>query len=340
MSKNKSCALNCKIRGLCVQNDVVKRLLGVMKGLEEARKFYGAAVAPMIEREFPEYAARIAVGLVGHGSECFGYDDDISKDHDYETGVCLFLTREDDERIGFKLTRAYGRVKADYNGVRLEHTSAMGANSQGVQRIGDFYRRYTGSEGAPVTLKDWLFTESEYLAEATNGKIFRDDLGEFSRIRGEILHGMPEDVRLKKLAAMLVRMAQTGQYNFARCLSHGEEGAAMLALAEFVKCAAQTVFLLNRRHCPYFKWTFRAMKELPSMADLAEPLEFLLTAENDKRGCEVKMEIVEDIAHTFVEELAAQNLARLEGNYLEPFGFALQRQIKSAELRNMHILVG
>ncbi len=311
-----------------------------MKGLEEARKFYNEAVSEMIDREFLSYAKRIAVGLCGHGSECFGYDDDISRDHDFETGVCLFLTREDEAQIGYRLTRAYDRVKAEYRGTQLAHTSVIGANSQGVQVIGDFYRRYTGSEGAPVTLRDWLFTESEYLAEATNGEIFRDDLGAFSRIRKEILHGMPEDVRLKKLAAMLVRMAQTGQYNYPRCLSHGEEGAAILALAEFVKCAAQTIFLLNRKHCPYFKWTFRALRELPVMSDLADPLEFLLTADNDNQGSKVKTEIVEDIAHAVIKELDVQNLAHLEGNYLEPFGFALQKQIKNAELRNMHILVG
>ena len=188
-----------------------------MKGIEEARKFYNEAVAEMLDREFLPYASRVAVGLCGHGSECFGYDDDISRDHDFETGLCLFLTREDEEKIGYRLTRAYDRVKSEYAGTRLAHTSAIGANSQGVQIIGDFYRRYTGSEGAPVTLRDWLFTESEYLAEATNGEIFRDDLGEFTRIRNDILHGMPEDVRLKKLAANIVLISNGPSAPFASC---------------------------------------------------------------------------------------------------------------------------
>lgn len=29
-----------------------------------------------------------------------------------------------------------------------------------------------------------------------------------------------------------MEMAQAGQYNYARCLRHGQEGAAMLAAAE------------------------------------------------------------------------------------------------------------
>lgn len=31
---------------------------------------------------------------------------------------------------------------------------------------------------------------------------------------------MPEDVRRKKLAARLIFMAQSGQYNYSRCLGH------------------------------------------------------------------------------------------------------------------------
>ena len=311
-----------------------------MKGLEEAKRFYMECGAPMIEREFGEYVGRIAVGLAGHGSECFGFDDEISRDHDFETGFCMWLTREDEAAIGFRLTRAYDRIKSEYCGARLEHTSAIGANSQGVSIIGDFYRRYTGCDGAPATLKDWLFTESAYFAEAVNGEVFRDDLGEFSKIRERIANGMPEDVRLKKIAAAAVRMAQTGQYNYPRCIAHGEEGAAALALCEFVRNAYEMIFLLNKKHCPYFKWTFRALRQLDILSEMCAPLEFLLTADNDETGRKVKREIVEDIALAVADELKNQGLADCEGNYLEPYGFAIQKRIKNAELRNMHVLVG
>ncbi len=311
-----------------------------MKGLEEAKKFYETAGKEMIAREFKEYEGRIAVGLVGHGSECFGFDDVLSRDHDFETGFSLWLTREDEEKIGFKLTRAYDKLKAEYNGTELSHTSVIGANSQGVLRIEDFYRRYTGREGAPSDWRDWLYTESSYFAEATNGEVFRDDLGVFSKIRDDILTGMPEDVRLKKIAARCVRMAQTGQYNYGRALAHGEEGAAALALDDFVRNAVETIFLLNKRHCPYYKWMFRAMRTLEKLSDLCAPLEFLLTAENDEQGKKVKSEIIEDVALAISNELREQNLSDAKDNYLEPHGFSVQKRIKTAEIRNLHILVG
>ena len=127
-----------------------------MRALDLSRNWYESCGEPMLEREFGDVVRRIAVGRAGHGSECFGYDDDISRDHDFETGFCMWLTREDEEKIGFKLTRAYDKLKAEYNGTPLTHTSVIGANSQGVSRIGDFYRRYTGTDGAPATWRDWL----------------------------------------------------------------------------------------------------------------------------------------------------------------------------------------
>lgn len=244
-----------------------------MKGIDISRAFYEEYGRPMIEKEFSEYANKIAVGLVGHGSECFRFDDEISCDHDFEPGFCLWLRDEDEKAIGFKLFRAYSKLPDEYMGLRLKEKSAFGSNSKGVMTISDFYMQYTGRAGAPETLSDWLYTPSHYLAEATNGEVFFDPLGDFSRIREKIKHGMPEDVRLKKIASCALLMAQTGQYNYSRCLSHGEGGAARLALCEFVKEGIEVVFLLNKAHMPYYKWAFRSMASLPILGETSSALE-------------------------------------------------------------------
>lgn len=310
-----------------------------MNALERGKQFYLEYGAKLIHDEFHEFEGRIAVGLTGHGSECFGYDDDISKDHDYEIGFSMFLTREDEAKIGFKLSRAYDKLRVSSGLSENPHLSVSGGSGHGVQIIGDFFRRYTGSEHEPDSLKDWLFTDDEYLAEAVNGEVWRDDLGEFTKIRENILN-IPEDVRLKKLAAYILRMAQTGQYNYARCLMRGEDGGAMLAICEFVKLAIKTIFLLNGKYCPYYKWAFRGLKDLTILSDLHPSLEFLLTGDNDKATCKVKAAMADDIALAIANELKRQNLAACEGSYLEPYAYEIQKKIKSAELRNLHILVG
>lgn len=308
-----------------------------MKGLEEARKFYEEAGAEMISRNFGDLENRIAVGLVGHGSECFGFDDQTSRDHDFETGFCIWLTKDDEEKIGFRLMRAYDKLVKSVNGERADRVVENGF--QGVFVTGDFYRRYTGCDGAPKTWQDWLYTNSAYFAEATNGEVFRDDLGEFTKIRNEILHGMPEDVRIKKIGSCALKAAQSGQYNYARCLAHGEEGAAMLALFEFVTNAIELAFLLNRKHCPYYKWALRSMDGLDKFAELKQPLEYLLTADNDKAGQSVKKAIVEDISLALANEINAQFDLGVEGGFLEPYAYAIQKRIKNSDIRNLHIVL-
>lgn len=308
-----------------------------MKGLEEARKFYEEAGVEMISRNFGEFENRIAVGLVGHGSECFGFDDQTSRDHDFETGFCLWLTKEDEEKIGFRLMRAYDKLVKSVNGERADRVVENGF--QGVFVTGDFYRRYTGCDGAPKTWQDWLYTNSAYFAEATNGEVFRDDLGEFTKIRNEILHGMPEDVRIKKIGSCALKAAQSGQYNYARCIKHGEDGAAMLALCEFVTNAIELAFLLNRKHCPYYKWALRSMDGLDKFAELKQPLEYLLTADNDKAGQSVKKAIVEDISLALANEINAQFDLGVEGGFLEPYAYAIQKRIKNSDIRNLHIVL-
>ncbi len=307
-----------------------------MRGLDEARAFYEEKGAPMIKSRFPQYESRIAVGLAGHGSECFGFDDELSRDHDFEKGFCLWIDDETDLAIGVELSRAYRQL----TGRGETERSAMAERTVGVRRISDFYRRYTGSSGAPESWQQWMSLPSWALAEAANGQVWRDDQGSFSAQRELILHGMPEDVRKKKLAAGCVRMAQSGQYNYSRCLQHGQEGAAMLALGEFVNSACSVIYLLNRVHMPYYKWQFRGMDALPRLSDMRHALEFLLTGANDKEGQRLKAAVTEDICTAVIKELHSQHLSCSGGDYLEPHAFNIMRQIESPQIRALHIMEG
>lgn len=307
-----------------------------MRGLEQAREFYFEYGRDMLHRLFPEYEARIAVGLAGHGSECFGFDDEQSRDHDFPLGFCLWIDEETEREIGVDLSRAYRNLPIK----SADERSAMAEKSRGVCRISDFYRRYTGAAAAPEEPMHWLSLPSHALAEATNGEVWRDDMGLFSSIREKLLYGMPEDVRLKKLAARALEMAQTGQYNYPRMAKRGEYGAAMLCLTRFVNAACEGIYLINRRHMPYYKWQLRGMESLEKMAYMKEALEFLLTAENDAEGIKLKELVIEDICKEFIINLKRQNLSDGNWDYLEPHAFEIQKRITNRELRAMHIMEG
>ena len=306
-----------------------------MKGLELAKAYYERFGKPMLAEQFGDVADRIACGMAGHGSECFGFDDEISRDHDFEPGFCLWLTKEDERAFGFRLFRAYSKLPREFDGVRLEKRSLFGSDFRGVHTIDSFYSFYIGNS-LPQTNAEWLAIPDFYLAEATNGAVFCDPLGEFTRVRGHLLHNRPEDVRLKKLGSCVFSMAQLGQYNYARCLRHGERGAAALALADFCKNSAKAVFLLNRAYAPYDKWLLRGMRALPILGQEEKKLEAMLAHPLDEKQ---NAPLIEGLCAAVAAELRAQGLAEGKGDYLEPYAYEIGEHIRDGELRNSPVIL-
>ena len=308
-----------------------------MKGLELARDYFERCGRPMLERDFPELMPFLAAGLCGSGSECFGWDDEVSRDHDFEPGFCLFLPEEAlvDRRQEFLLERAYAKLPKDFEGVSRPALQPVGGARHGVLRTADFFRRTVGSENGVLRTADWLSLPEQALAEATNGAVFFDDWGELSRIRWQLAY-YPEDVRLKRLAGRLLLAAQAGPYNYRRCLAHGERGAAQLAAFEFADSASAAAFLLARRYRPYYKWRFRALRELPLLSELASPLEELLTggpeAERDREA------LIERVCAALAAEVRAQGLAAGGSDDPERLAYEVNARIRDPELRNLHVL--
>ncbi len=310
-----------------------------MKGLELARGFYEEYGAPMIHREFPEWEGVIAVGLVGAGSECFGFDDALSRDHDFEPGFCMFIPDESiiDSRLAFRMERAYAKLPKEYGGVKRLLLQPVGGARHGVIRTADFYEARLGTKRQFLTNRDWLTVPEHYLAEATNGAVFRDDAGEFTRMR-RMLTDMPRDIRRKKMAGHLLLMAQSGQYNYMRCIRHGEQAAAQLAVFEFVQHTLGVLFLLNKTYMPFYKWAFRALRNLPVLSEMAPVLEMLLTTGNDEKTAVQKQAAIEEITRAVTEELRKQGYSDESSPDLERQAYAVNDGIEDAVLRNENIL--
>ena len=312
-----------------------------MRGIELSEKFYLEFGAPMLHHDFPEIENIIAVALTGSGSECFGYDDEISRDHDFEPGFCLFIPDETliDSKTEFALERAYSALPKEFMGFKRNTVNPVGGKRHGVVRMSDFFKEKTGSFDGNISLREWFFIPEQSLAEATNGKVFRDDSGEFSAIRKKLSY-MPEDVRLKKLAGNLLIMGQAGQYNYKRCVSRGETAAAQLAVAEFTKSVLNVVFLINKKYIPYYKWSFRALRELNILSSLYEPLEYLISSGNEKDEVLKKEQIIEKICVDVIRELQKQGLTQFSGTQMEGHAYAVNNTITDGGVRNLHILYG
>lgn len=58
-----------------------------MKGLDLSEEFYWEIVRPLIARRFPQLMEKHAAGLIGYGSDVLGYDDVLSRDHEWGRGA-------------------------------------------------------------------------------------------------------------------------------------------------------------------------------------------------------------------------------------------------------------
>lgn len=339
-----------------------------LSGLKLARAFWTQMGKPMIAAKYPQYAGRIAAGLVGHGSECYGFDDAYSQDHDFGPRFCLWLTDEDYAAIGEQLEADYealprkfsvdaqGRVtfeahaRSDASGAFPSAGAgspvtprAQGANRRdGVFRIGDFFESITGYRTAPAQTAphEWLMLQESTLAAATNGEVFADPTGLFSKTR-QGFKNMPDDVRLALISKRLGMIAQAGQYNLPRSLKRGDGAAAWLSIHEFVQATASLVFLVNVPmvvgYMPYYKWQFAALRKLSGsmfalLPNVGEQLETVMRLSSTAcyggagfgeggKGAAPAIEkindVVEQIAVDIVRELKREHLTTSGETFLE-----------------------
>lgn len=301
-----------------------------MKGLELARELYRSTIGPMLASEFPEWEGRIAVGLAGPGSECFGFDDEISQDHDFGPRLCLWIPEEDVWTIGSRLQARYAQLVSG-----LAEISPQAEDRSGVIPVETFYRRFTGCPGAPEDSLRWLRLSDHYLATATNGEVFRDDLGAFTAVRQQLLRGYPGDVRRKKLAARLYTMGQAGQYNLPRSLRRGDEVASALSLAEFMRAALHGIYLLNGRYAPFYKWLYRGARDLPRLRDAVALIGTLPAAPASERE-----ETAEKICLAILGELQIQGLTDSASDFLVDQAFAVAAPIEDPQLKGLDITIG
>lgn len=308
-------------------------------GLELSQQYWEKYGRPLLRQKYPQYAGRIATGLVGHGSECYGFDDRYSRDHDFGPRFCLWLTDDDYAEIGSQLQEDYDSLPKRFMGYSLE-ASASTPRSQGehrrsgVFRIGDFFESITGLRHAPGGDEPllWLNMDEATLAAATNGKAFADPLGAFSS-RRQSFKNMPDDVRLALISQRAGMISQSGQYNFPRMSARGDTAAAMLCIFQFAEAVTSLVFLINNPltvgYAPYYKWRFAALRGISARPATRLPqacgqLEQLMGSASDaSRGQRDNPAyahanaLISQICNEIVAELRYQGLTSGSEDFLE-----------------------
>lgn len=283
--------------------------------LEQSRDFYEQYGKPMIHNLFPEYESRIAIGVVGEGSDCFGFDDEISTDHDYAVGFCMWLTEEDMVAIGSELQKAYYQLVLEQNAFNSNMIHLQ--NRRGVFEINDFYQGNI---------------EECKLAELVNGEIFRDDLGLVTQKRKKLLKYYPEELWRKKLANYLHEFSQYAQVNYARMMAREDYMTASLCISRAIESAMDIAYVLNKQYAPYYKWKKKGLEKSEDMQDIVWICEELSLISCQRKAWENKkysssqinsedkcIVLLETLARIILEELKDRNLVKGTDVFLENY---------------------
>ncbi|MCI8374319.1 MAG: DUF4037 domain-containing protein [Lachnospiraceae bacterium] len=261
-----------------------------MKGLKLSEQFFEEELYPLLKESKEELLYHGAFGLVGPGSECLGFDDETSWDHDFTPLCCIWVRREDMDAYGSRFRELLGRLPKEYRGFPLMPSGGLTSGRRGVLELERFYYSFLGCEGIPQSLADWSRIPEAFLATAVNGAVFLDLEGSFTRMRESLLAYYPQDIWLHRMAYCCTKIAQAGQYNYPRCIKRGEWTAASLAKGEFLEYAIRLLYLLNRKYCPFYKWMHRGLGELPLFGHEGQRRSNELVREADGHAAAEKIE--------------------------------------------------
>ena len=202
----------------------------------------------------------------------------------------------------------------------------------------EFFYEHTGMTHAPITTEDWLATPQMHLAEAVNGKVFRDPSGEFTAIRNTWKGFYPEDILKKKVAADLAMAGKTGQFNYDRSIKRGDIGAAYYCVTEFIYKISAALFLLNGRYMPYYKWRFRAMKDFTTFSSAVEPL--MKLCQMSEEVSSDKIDLIEEISGLVIKELVGRGWSSGHSDYLLDNAKLVMKTINNSEIASWNVFVG
>lgn len=275
---------------------------------DTSRRFFREIVLPVLEREFPEETAQTAFGLFGYGSEAYGMDDEISRDHHWGLRIdALMPASVFRDRRDAIMACVAAALPASFEGIPLRegHVSGAGLAPDSLE---GFLVRTIGAPRPPRNDADWLRVPEEDIHHVINGEVWHDRSGEFTRIR-EVFEGYyPDTVWRRRIAHWCRYYSGMGTYALKRALIRRNELYAVTAFGKAIRWGVQLAFLLDRLYFPYDKWLWAYFERLPRLyGPLKPPVEEAVRLET---GWERKLELLDVISDILDATLVADGLIR------------------------------
>ena len=283
--------------------------------VETSRAFFEEVVRPILESEVPEVAEVSACGMFGYGSECYGMDDEVSRDHHFGLRIDMLLPDEIHRSSADTIIQTVNaKLPSSFKGYDLREGHVAGAGVA-PESLEAFLSRTIGLTDAPKTNLEWLSMPEEDIVHVTNGEVWYDPSGNLTRIR-ESLSYYPEPVWLRRISHWCRYFSGMGVYALNRALIRDNYQYASITFARSIKWGMELAFMLNKTYFPYDKWLDAYFRSLPTLADRLVPLvdEAVVLETGWRRKLEILEEMSDVLDERMVEMGIIQRHPKFKGN--------------------------
>ena len=249
-----------------------------LSGADVARWFWADAVAPVLAGEFPRL--RYAAGRLGSGSDVLGFDDAMSRDHDWGCRLTVLVDSADAAAVPLVREHLERSLPATWRGQPVRFATTWDdtvSHRVEVAAVGGFARERLGVDPlAGLSAVDWLMLTGQGVLEVRAGPVFADQTSELGRLR-EILRWYPDDVDRYLLAAGWLQVSYRLPMH-GRAADRGDDAGSRVLAGAVAGSLMRLALLARRRWAPYDKWLGTAVLELPEGPALAGLLSEAVTA--------------------------------------------------------------
>ena len=182
---------------------------------------------------------KICIGLFGPGSECYGADDCISMDHDYEVGFVVVCDDDIDEDVFDKLVLNYNLLEKEY-----EDEIIVKLDKHGVFHYSDYVNNYLYNNNSLIT----------------NGKIFFNKKSQFYDLRNKIINKIKYD-RLPNIANKTLEINQIINYNIERLRIREDYSSIEILNNHLVDRLIEYGYILDNKAIPHEKLQLKLLND-------------------------------------------------------------------------------
>ncbi len=211
------------------------------KGLIINQEYYKTYFYPKLV-DIPDLKNKIVVGSFGFGSEMFDLDDEFSEDHDFEPGFIVLVDDKVPKEQFEKLKAIYDSMPNHYRRYFIQNK----ANRNGVFYLSNWLKS--------IGIEDKITEESAYYL--TNGEIYLDNSNLMHDLRNRAWMEYDNDY-IEKLYRIIIKLAQSSEYNINRQKKRGETLCASYLAMEFNLNLVKYCFLILRKYFVSTKWSLK-----------------------------------------------------------------------------------